>query len=146
MRTAIAYYSQHHENTKRLIDAIAEADSDIMVIDVTKKHEVDLSDYDRIGFASGIYYSKFAQPILNFASVNLLREKEVFYIATCGSPRKNYFDSIGNIAKKRACKEIGRYLCKGFDTFGPFKMVGGIAKGHPTDEEIKEAVEFYKSL
>ena len=146
MKTAIAYYSQHHENTKRLIDAIAETDSDITLIDVTKKHEVDLSAYDRVGFASGIYYSKFAQSILNFASVNLPREKEVFYIATCGSPRKNYFDSIGKIAKEKACKEIGRYLCKGFDTFGPFKMVGGIAKGHPTDEEIKEAVEFYKSL
>ena len=31
-----------------------------------------------------------------------------------------------------------------YDTFGPFKLVGGIAKGHPDDEDIKNAVEFVK--
>ena len=36
--------------------------------------------------------------------------------------------------------------CLGYDTFGPFKLVGGIAKGHPTEAEIKGAVEFYQAL
>ena len=31
-------------------------------------------------------------------------------------------------------------------TFGPFKLVGGIAKGHPTEEEIDACVKFYKEL
>nr|WP_330379432.1 hypothetical protein [Butyrivibrio sp. AE2032] len=35
---------------------------------------------------------------------------------------------------------------KGYDTYGPFKLVGGIQKGHPTEDEIAEAVEFYKNL
>ena len=35
---------------------------------------------------------------------------------------------------------------RGFDTFGPFKLIGGIAKGHPTQSEIDGAVEFYGSL
>ena len=146
MKTVIVYYSQHHGNTKRLIDAIAKADKEITIIDVTEKHEINLSSYDRIGFASGIYYSKFAQPVLSFANANLPKDKEVFYIATCGAPRKNYFDSIGAIAREKGCKEIGRYRCKGFDTFGPFKVLGGIAKGHPTDAEITGAVDFYKDL
>ncbi len=34
----------------------------------------------------------------------------------------------------------------GFDTFGPFKIVGGLQKGHPTEEELQAAVEFYKNL
>ena len=34
----------------------------------------------------------------------------------------------------------------GFDTFGPFKLVGGIAKGHPDEDEIRGAVEFYEGL
>jgi hypothetical protein len=38
MTTAIIYYSKHHGNTKRLLDA-------------------DLSSFDRIGLASGIYFS-----------------------------------------------------------------------------------------
>ena len=39
--------------------------------------------------------------------------------------------------------KIGRFQCKGFDTYGPFKLIGGIAKGHPDQKDIREAVEFY---
>ena len=42
--------------------------------------------------------------------------------------------------------ELGAYHCLGFDTFGPFKLVGGIAKGHPTEEEIAGATKFYREL
>ena len=59
-KTAIVYYSQHHGNTKKVLDAIASYDNDVTLIDVTEKHEVDLTGYDRIGFASGIYFGKFA--------------------------------------------------------------------------------------
>ena len=59
--TAIIYYSKHHGNTKKLLDAIAEADPEVELVDVTEKHELDLSRYDKIGFASGIYYNKFAE-------------------------------------------------------------------------------------
>ena len=41
------------------------------------------------------------------------------------------------------CMIVGAYGCLGFDTYGPFKVIGGIAKGHPTDEEIKGAVDFF---
>ena len=56
MKTAIVYYSKHHGNTKKLLDAIAAA-ADIDLIDVTSDESMDLSGYDRIGFASGIYYA-----------------------------------------------------------------------------------------
>ena len=76
MKTAIAYYSKHHGNTKKLLDAIAAAAA-VDLIDVTSDKNADLS---------------------------------------------------------------------GYDTFGPFKLVGGLAKGHPTADEIRKAVEFYKNL
>ena len=56
------------------------------LVDATVKHELDLSKYDRVGFASGIYYGKFAEQILNFAKVNLPTGKDVFH---CYS-RKSY--------------------------------------------------------
>ena len=37
-------------------------------------------------------------------------------------------------------------LYTSYDTFGPFKLVGGIAKGHPDDKDIQNAVEFVKDL
>ena len=47
---------------------------------------------------------------------------------------------------RKNCTEIGAYGCRGYDTFGPFKLLGGIAKGHPTEEEIRGAVKFYQEL
>lgn len=46
----------------------------------------------------------------------------------------------------KQCRELGAYQCLGFDTFGPFKLIGGIAKGHPNEDEIAAAVSFYLSL
>lgn len=53
---------------------------------------------------------------------------------------------IRAVTQKKNCTEIGEYRCQGYDTFGPFKLVGGIAKGHPTVDEIQKVVKFYKNL
>ena len=45
------------------------------------------------------------------------------------------------------CNELGRYVCHGYDTFGPLKLMGGmIQKGHPDEKDVALAVEFYKNL
>ena len=133
MKTAIVYYSEHHGNTKKLLDAIAEK-HDVTLINVTKSPETDLSGYDRIGLASGIYYSSFAKQLLAYAEEHLPEGKDVFYIFTHGAPKGMFL------------RELGDYHCQGFDTYGPFKLVGGIAKGHPTEDEISGAVSFYEGL
>lgn len=145
MKTAIIYYSKHHGNTEKLLEAIA-AKHDVDLIDVTADADSDLFGYDRIGFASGIYYGSFAKQIVSFAGDKLPEGKEVFFIATCGSPRKNYFQAIRKVTQEKQSKDLGEYLCLGFDTFGPFKLVGGIAKDHPTEAEIADAVSFYEGL
>lgn len=145
MKTAIVYFSTHHGNTKKLVEAIAEK-NEVTLIDVTSDKKVDLTEFDRIGFGSGIYFSSFSKQILSFAEENLPEGKEVFFINTCGNPVGIYFNAIRKITEKKNCKELGAYQCLGYDTFGPFKLVGGIAKGHPTEAEIKGAVEFYQAL
>ena len=146
MKTAIVYYSKHHGNTKKLLDAIAEADAAVTLLDVTEDPGTDLASFDRIGFASGIYYGSFAKKIIAYADENLPEGKDVFYIYTHGAPKGGFLKSIRDIAEKKHCREIGSYHCLGYDTFVLFKVVGGIAKGHPTEEEITGAVEFYKQL
>ena len=145
MKTAIVYYSRHHGNTKKLLDAISE-NNEVTLIDVTEQPSADLSAYDRIGLASGIYYNSFSKQLLEFAEKHLPEKKEVFYIYTHGAPKGMFLNAVRKIAEQKHCREIGSYHCLGFDTFGPFKLVGGIAKGHPTEEEIKEAVAFYQKL
>ena len=145
MKTASIYYSKHHGNTKKLLDAIAEK-NEVTLIDVTEKPTADLTGYDRIGLASGIYYNNFAKQLLSFAEEHLPEKKDVFYIYTHGAPKGMFLTAIRKISEQKQCKEIGSYHCLGYDTFGPFKLLGGIAKGHPTEEEVKEAVAFYQKL
>lgn len=145
MSTAVVYYSKHHGNTKKLLNAIAEKEA-LPLIDASVRPAADLSPYDCIGFASGIYFGSFARQVLAFAESHLPEGKDVFYIYTHGASGGNFLKAIREIAKKKGCKELGAYGCRGFDTFGPFKLVGGIAKGHPTEEEIKGAAAFYQQL
>ncbi len=41
---------------------------------------------------------------------------------------------------------LGCYSCKGYDTFGPFKIVVGINKNHSNEEEIKGAIKFFGNI
>ena len=146
MRTAVVYYSKHHGNTKKLLDAIAAEDGSVTLIDVTGQPEADLSRYDRVGFASGVYFSAFAKQIVAFVGSCLPENKEVFYIYTHGAPFVGLPGGIRAAVKKKNCREIGRFHCRGFDTFGPFGKIGGIAKGRPNEKDIAKAVEFYRAL
>ena len=143
MKTVIIYAYVHHENTKKLVERIAEK-CGATLIDAMKQREADLSEYDRIGFASGIYLSKFHQTILKFAAENLPEDKEVFLISTYGGSTN--YKSIEDILKEKHAKIIGKFGCKGYDTFGPFKLVGGIAKGRPNEKDLEAAVNFMTEL
>ena len=147
MKTAIIYYSKHHGNTKQLLDAIKSSSSDeITLIDVTNTKAANLDSYDVIGFASGIYYSKFHKTMLEFAKENLPSGKDVFFIYTYGSKKDTYTKAIKSAISDKNANILGEYGCSGFDTFGPFKLIGGIAKNHPNDDDKKGAVDFYNNL
>lgn len=147
MKTVIIYYSKHHGNTKKLLDAIQKESADeITLLDVTEADNVKLEAYDRIGFASGIYFSKFDKRLLEFAKSHMPKGKEVFFIYTCGSPKEGYTKAIREAVSGSGARVLGEYGCLGFDSYGPFKLIGGIAKGHPDQTELKQAVDFYKNL
>ena len=122
------------------------ADHTVSLIDVTECPDTDLSSFDRIGFASGIYFSSFAKQVITFAESHLPEKKDVFFIYTHGAPVGGFLKGIREVTEKKQCRELGAYHCLGFDTFGPFRLVGGIAKGHPTEKEISGAVRFYQGL
>lgn len=145
MKTAIIYYSRHHENTKKLLDAIAAA-NEVTLLDATQETEWKLDEYDRIGFASGIYFSKFHKSLLKVAQDRLPEGKKLFFIYTCGAEKDNYTDTIKKAAQTHDPEFIGEFGCLGYDTYGPFKLIGGIAKGHPDEKDISNALAFYNSL
>ena len=111
-----------------------------------KETDPDLSGYDRVGLASGIYYGTLAKQLITWAKERLPEGKDIFLIVTQGAASGDFLKEIRGIAEEKHCRLLGSYTCRGFDTFGPFKLVGGIAKGHPTEEEIRKAVSFYAGL
>ena len=125
---------------------MAAADPDVALIDVTSAGEMDLTEYDRIGIASGVYYNSFAKQVLSYAKNCLPEGKPVFFVYTHGAPKVVPLKEVRKITQAKHCPELGAYHCQGFDTFGPFKLVGGLAKGHPTKDETEAAVRFYQEL
>lgn len=145
MKTAIVYYSKHHGNTKKLLDAIAK-NHQVTLIDITQQPNADLTGFDRIGFASGIYYSKFHKSLLNFAKNSLPDNKETFFIYTYGAEKAGYTKAITEAVSTHKARVLGEFGCFGFNTFGPFKLIGGIAKGHPNSTDLNRALNFYQGL
>jgi len=147
MKTIILYYSNHHGNTKKLVDAIQASDPEnVEILDVTTAGPKDLSGYDLIGVASGIYAGNFGKPLLNYMSENLPAGKKVFILFTSAMNKASLSSSAKKVIEEKKCQAVGQYSCPGYNTFGPFKLIGGTAKGHPTKEELDAAVEFYKEL
>ena len=144
MKTAIVYYSAHHGNTLKLISAI-EKQGDVMLIDAREPFR-DLSEYDLIGFASGIYYQRFHKSVMEYIEKNLPRGKAVFFIYTCGMDMKSYICAIEKLAKLKGADIKGVFSCLGYDTFGPFKLLGGIAKGRPDDGDVEAVVRFFSGI
>lgn len=143
MKTAVIYYSRHHGNTKKVLDAMG---SGLTLIDAAEVESAPLEEYDLIGFASGIYYSKFHKSVLRFAEESLPEGKKVFFVYTCGAGKKGCTEAIRKIAEARHADILGEFSCPGYDTFGPFKLVGGIAKGRPNQGDLSNAVRFIERI
>lgn len=147
MKTAVIYYSEHHGNTKKLLDAVKSASQDeIKLFNILETAPEDLSQYDMIGYASGIYYSKFHKKLLAYAEKNTPENMEVFFIYTYGAEKDGYTKAIRQAVATKNAKVLGEFGSFGFNTFGPFKLIGGIAKNRPNDTDLKNAVDFYNGL
>lgn len=145
MKTAIIYYSKHHGNTKKVLDAIA-SKNEVTLINVLENPTTDLSEYDCIGFASGIYYSKFHKTLLEYAKKYMPEGKKTFFIYTYGAKKDGYTKAISEAVSQHNAEVLGEFGCFGFNTFGPFKLIGGIAKGHPDNTDMDKAISFYRGI
>ena len=142
-KAVIVYHSEHHGNTKKLVKAIASVHA-IDLVEAENAAGMDFSGYDAIGFASGIYMSGLHPSLEALAGSAALRGKKAFVLYTSGSGNAKYAAGLTAKLEEAGLTLLGVYQCKGFDTFGPFKLIGGIAKGHPTAEETTGAVRFYE--
>jgi flavodoxin len=144
MKTAIIYESWHHGNTKKLCDAIKK-EYDVVLLNV-KEDDIILDEYDLIGIASGVAYSKFYKDIEQVTKEKMPEGKNVFLMYTCGKLGQDFAKNIKSTLSLKKCNVLGTYCCKGFDTYGPLKLIGGINKENPTEDEINGAVKFFSEI
>lgn len=146
MRSAVIYISVHHGNTRKVAEALAEelaAD----LFDLSRTKEIDLSGYDLIGLASGVFYHGLHERMREFISRSGFKPgQKVFVAATCGVPYRDYTKAARKVLKDKGAHCVGSFQCRGFDTFGPFARIGGIAKGHPDDRDIMKARDFARKI
>jgi len=147
MKTLVIYASIHHGNTKK----VAEAMADVLKAGLITSKEAnirDLFNYDLIGFGSGIYAYRHHRTLLDLVDRLPVINKKAFIFSTAGMPNLKYFahSSLRGRLLKKGFKIIGEFCCKGFDTFGPLKLIGGINKGRPNEKDLKNAANFAKYL
>ena len=146
MKNLIVYESIHHGNTEKIGKAMAE----YLNADLIKTNDINvntLKDYDLIGFGSGIYNGKLHKNVLDLIEKSpTLSNKKAFVFSTSGQGKAKYNNTIKQKLKEKGFEVVGSFACKGYDTFGPLKLIGGIAKGRPNENDIQKAKEFAEKL
>jgi len=158
MKTLIIYISIHHRNTEKIAKAMAEV-LEAKLVKPNEAYVKDLLECDLIGFGSGIYFGQHHKSLLkSIDKLPDLRVKKAFIFSTSGV--SNSGNLLSNMRLKishfhvplrkaltnKAFDIIGEFNCRGFDTVGPFKIIGGINKGKPNESDIKEAKNFALNL
>ena len=144
-KVVIIYNSYHHCNTKKLLISIQE-ECKIDLFVVSEAKDINFSNYDIVGFASGIYMGKFHRSIITFIENHTDELKDIFLIYTSGRGKKDYDKNLKENFKNKNLNFIGTYSCKGYDTYGPLKIIGGISKKHPNELDLINGIKFVNEI
>ncbi len=145
--------SSHHGNTRRVADAMISAAGGRIIPPGDEVREAVRSGA-LLGLGSGIYFGSHHRTLLSFAeSLPEMNTGHAFLFSTSGTgyrlPRLaglDYHRKLRDILRGKGYIVLGEFSCKGFDTYGLWGKLGGIAKGHPTDVDLRDAQAFARSL
>jgi flavodoxin len=148
MKTLVICFSYHHNNTAKVASVFAKT----LDAEVKAPAEVDpngISEYDLVGFGSGISFRKHYKVLLDFADkLPQVTNKKAFIFSTSGQTGKTekFHQLLREKLQSKGFEVAGEFNCAGFDTYGLLKIGGGIKKGHPNEDDLKEAEKFAQSL
>lgn len=156
MKTLIVYLSVHHGNTEKIAATMANVlaadlkqlhDTNEDDIDKHDTNEYDINKYDMIGFGSGIYFFKHHKAMLSFIDNLVTSNKKAFIFSTRGGfPMWVGHRTLKKALKMKKFNIVGEFSCKGWDTYGILKYIGGKNKGKPNKKDIQRARGFAKGL
>lgn len=146
MKRIIVYESVCHANTEKIAKAMSEI-IDAEMIKASKVKPKYLNYYDLIGFGSGIFFGKHNTNILDLIDkMSNVSNKKAFVFSTSGQGKMEYNNYAKQMLRDKGFEVIGNFACKGFDTYGPFKLIGGIAKNRPNENDMEMAKYFARKF
>ena len=137
--------STHLGTTMKIAEAMAEA-ADMTITTVDKAAKYRLSDFDIVGFGSGIYYGKHSAKLISFVKNLDSREANTFVFSTSGTGKEKNNRALEDLLRSRNKTVLGSFCCKGHDQFAVFKLVGGLNKGRPDGRDLENARRFIMSV
>ena len=150
MKNLIVLFSYHHNNTEKIAKVFAE----VLNAEIKTPQQInpeELQDYDLIGFGSGIYSAKHHESILELANqLPQVKEKNAFIFSTSGitgksKATKNH-STLREKLESKGYTIVDEFQCKGFNTNSFLRLFGGMNKGRPNSEDLKNAEEFAQKL
>ncbi len=149
MKTLIIYASVHHQNTEKIARAMGLV-LNASVLNFFQVKPKEIKEADLIGFGSGVYFGKFHQGLIKLAQNLPLTKKKAFLFSTSGM-KKNFIVNYSHnhfkkILKAKGWEIIDEFNCLGFDNFGLLRIIGGINKNRPDQQDLAQAKDFARSL
>jgi flavodoxin len=149
-RRLIVVASLHRGNTRR----VAEAMADVLGAEVVAPEDVTaetLRGCALVGFGSGVYYGRMHGSL--FSLVRRLSEAHgadaaaaprAFVFSTSGLPflATAWHAPLVRLLAEQGFDVVGAFACRGFDTWGPLWLVGGLNRAHPDARDFARAREF----
>jgi flavodoxin len=138
--------SVHHGNTGRVARCIA----DVLHADVRGPDAVavgSLDEHGLVGFGSGVYYGRMHESL--FALLGQLPDtpeprRVAFVFSTSGLPflAKLWHAPLKRVLARKGFDVVGEFACRGFDTWGPLWLTGGLNRRHPDEQDCVRARAF----
>jgi flavodoxin len=141
--------SVSHGNTA----SIAREMAAILGAEIREPEDVDprtLSRYALVGFGSGIFGGSHHPRLRRF--VEQLPPgvgTRAFVFTTAGLGRAQWWPwqrSLESVLRAKGFDVVGSFSCRGYDTWPPLRLVGGLNRGHPDARDRDRAREFAERI
>ena len=150
MKSLLVLFSYHHKNTEKIAKVFAKAlDAQIRTPQQVSPEE--LQDYSLVGFGSGIYDEKHHELLLELAdTLPQVTNKKAFIFSTSAIMGEAKVAKDHSLLREKLQSKgytiVDEFACKGYNTNSFLKYFGGMNKGRPNAEDLKNAEEFAQNL
>ena len=149
-RSLILCKSVHHGNTARVAAAIAA----VLGADIASPGDVPYTSLPRrelVGFGSGVFYGRMHQALFDWLAGLPDAPEPVmpgFVFSTSGLPclAKLWHAPLVRLLARKGFDVRGAFACRGFDTWGPLWLAGGLNRKHPDAADLERAAVFARRI